>query len=771
MTNMYLVSSTIRCCYRIHNNLRIGYRTLSYFTGNNYVHSNGHHGASSGRHRIHNGLSHLNICQISVTTHPIRNFLTIFQRPWLLANLHKALQLNPQTLPLANKWASQILFNLTTKYDRILWNKDEKFFETNQDHDQKNRHTNTDGDGKNENNNNNNNGQFEQQNMPAWQNLILWMIIMYYLLGNEDLVPQISWSTFYKEILVTGEVRHLEINKSHDRVDVYLHDGAFISGKKISRPGPHFCFSIPSAEMFEEKLVEAQKEIGITHNEYIPVTYQADSIFDQIAWPMMLTVVMLGFIYLAFSRRRPNIKTGKFTKFGLAKPTIVEHPVGNINFSKVAGMQEAKQEISEFVQYLKSPQKFKELGARIPKGALLTGPPGTGKTLLAKAVANESQVPFLSMAGSDFVEVFAGVGAARVRDLFKQARGRSPKTMGGHGEQENTLNQLLVEMDGMQSLDGVIVLASTNRVDILDEALLRPGRFDRTITIDLPTMSERIDIFKLYLSNYVLKKKPDHYAQRLAELTPGKSGADIANICNEAALHAARSSESSVDKKNFDYAIERVIVGMAKKSASISPHERKVIAFHEAGHALTSWLLEHTDPLLKVSIAPRTKSALGYTQSLPSDRKLYSREQIFDIMCTTLGGRAAEMLKFKTITTGAEDDLKKVTDLAYKQIVECGMNDTIGHLSFRIKKPGEWGKKPYSDKLAHIIDTEVSQLIRRAYIRTEEILTDNMDKLEKLANKLLKDEVLHQEDIVKVIGPPSYPYKIRDRSLSEDQFS
>ncbi|EDV29797.1 uncharacterized protein TRIADDRAFT_20129, partial [Trichoplax adhaerens] len=458
-------------------------------------------------------------------------------------------------------------------------------------------------------------------------------------------------------------------------------------------------------------------------------------------------------------------------------------------FSKVAGMQEAKQEISEFVQYLKSPQKFKELGARIPKGALLTGPPGTGKTLLAKAVANESQVPFLSMAGSDFVEVFAGVGAARVRDLFKQARGRSPCIIYvdevdaiGRARRsrhdsipifytENTLNQLLVEMDGMQSLDGVIVLASTNRVDILDEALLRPGRFDRTITIDLPTMSERIDIFKLYLSNYVLKKKPDHYAQRLAELTPGKSGADIANICNEAALHAARSSESSVDKKNFDYAIERVIVGMAKKSASISPHERKVIAFHEAGHALTSWLLEHTDPLLKVSIAPRTKSALGYTQSLPSDRKLYSREQIFDIMCTTLGGRAAEMLKFKTITTGAEDDLKKVTDLAYKQIVECGMNDTIGHLSFRIKKPGEWGKKPYSDKLAHIIDTEVSQLIRRAYIRTEEILTDNMDKLEKLANKLLKDEVLHQEDIVKVIGPPSYPYKIRDRSLSEDQFS
>jgi spastic paraplegia protein 7 len=406
--------------------------------------------------------------------------------------------------------------------------------------------------------------------------------------------------------------------------------------------------------------------------------------------------------------------------FGRAKARIITNSIG-VKFSDVAGMEEAKVEVMEFVDYLKAPQRFTQLGARIPKGALLTGPPGTGKTLLAKAVASEAAVPFISVAGPDFVEIFGGIGAARVRDLFAQARkhvpcivyideidavgkARASSGMEDHMEMESTLNQLLVEMDGINELEGVVVMASTNRPAVLDQALLRPGRFDRQINIDLPTLIERQAIFELHLRDYLLAQPLKAYSRRLAALTPGHSGADIANICNEAALHAARHQKKLIDSDNFEYAVERVIAGMEKKSNVMSAAEREVVAYHEAGHALVGWMLKHTDPVLKVSIVPRTKGPLGYAQILPSDQKFYNTDQLFDRMCMLLGGRAAEALVFRRITTGASDDLKRVSEVAYTQIQVFGMNPTIGHVSYPIKKSIDFAKKPFSQKLSKMID-------------------------------------------------------------------
>ena len=451
----------------------------------------------------------------------------------------------------------------------------------------------------------------------------------------------------------------------------------------------------------------------------------------------------------------PAIKKGKGTKF-----------------SDVAGLKEPKVEVLEFVDYLKSPGRYIELGAKPPKGAILLGPPGCGKTMLAKAVANEANVPFLSMNGSEFIEMIGGLGASRVRSLFAEARKRAPSIIyideidaigrkrsegaaggggpgGGGQEAEQTLNQLLVEMDGMSSTADVILLASTNRADVLDKALLRPGRFDRHITIDLPTLIERKEILEKHLETVVLEKSASTYSDRLAQLTPGFSGADLANLVNESALHAARDLQKTIKQENLEYAIERVIAGPEKKTKMLSAHERTVVAYHESGHALVGWMLKHTDALLKVTIIPRTSAALGFAQYTPQDKKLFSPEELSDRMCMALGGRVAESLTFNKITTGAQNDLERVTKMAYSQIREFGFSDEVGLVSFDLSGGG---KKPYSKKLAATIDLEARKMIGESYRRTEQILFDNVDKLELLAQKLLEVETLNYADVVALIG-------------------
>ena len=448
---------------------------------------------------------------------------------------------------------------------------------------------------------------------------------------------------------------------------------------------------------------------------------------------------------------------------------MIGHGKG-VKFSDVAGLKEAKIEIMEFVDYLQAPEKFKKLGAKVPRGVLLLGPPGCGKTMLAKAVATEASVPFLAMNGSEFIEMIGGLGAARVRDLFREGRKRAPCIVyideidaigrkrsdgagGSNGEEEQTLNQLLVEMDGMSQREGIIMLASTNRADILDRALLRPGRFDRHILIDYPTFEERKEIFCQHLSPIKLEQKPEDYASRLSQLTPGFSGADIANVANEAALHAARLGHDIVKANDLEVAVERVVGGPEKRSGVMGKHEKRVIAFHECGHALVGWLLPHTDALLKVSIVPRTNNVLGFARYLPSDRKLYSKPELFDKMCMALGGRVAEQLIFNHISSGAQDDLKKVTKLAYTQTQVYGMDEIVGPLSFDYEN-NQFGKKPFSKQFGNIIDAQSSKLVGEAYRFTEQLLKQNIEKLKTLSEELLRREVLNYNDVEKLIGPP-----------------
>jgi len=440
-----------------------------------------------------------------------------------------------------------------------------------------------------------------------------------------------------------------------------------------------------------------------------------------------------------------------------------------ISFDDVAGLDEAKEEVQEIVEFLQNPSKFTKLGGKIPKGALLVGAPGTGKTLLAKAVAGEAAVPFFSLSGSDFVEMFVGVGAARVRDLFKQAKEKAPcivfideidaigrsrgkgQMPGSNDERENTLNSLLVEMDGFETDSGVIILAATNRPDVLDSALLRPGRFDRQISIDKPDIVGRTAIFKVHIAPIKLAKDID--AKKLAAQTPGFAGAEIANVCNEAALIAARKDKKAVDMQDFNDAVDRVIGGLEKKSKIISPEEKKIVAYHEAGHAVAGWFLEHADPLVKVSIVPRGLAALGYAQYLPKEQYLYQTEQLLDEMCMTLGGRAAEQIMFGKISTGALSDLERITKLAYSIVTIYGMNDKIGNVSFYDSKQSEYAfNKPYSEETAKIIDQEVKKIIDSAYQRALKLLTDKKDKVEILAQELLKKEIIYQSDLERLIG-------------------
>ena len=444
-------------------------------------------------------------------------------------------------------------------------------------------------------------------------------------------------------------------------------------------------------------------------------------------------------------------------------------------FKDVAGCDEAKMEIMEFVDFLKRPKKYEDLGAKIPRGALLVGPPGTGKTLLAKATAGESGVPFLSISGSDFMEMFVGVGPSRVRDLFAQARSQSPSIifideidaigrqrgrggmMGGNDERENTLNQLLVEMDGFGSKEGVVVLAGTNRPDILDRALLRPGRFDRQINVDRPDIKGRDQIFQVHLQKIKLDAPIDHYSERLAALTPGFSGADIANVVNEAALVAARTNDTSVTLKHFESAADRVIAGLEKKNKVVNKIERNTVAYHEAGHAVVGWFLEHAEPLLKVSIVPRGSVALGFAQYLPNENLLATTQQLTDMMCMTLGGRAAEEVMLGKISTGAQNDLEKVTKMAYNRVAVYGMNDKVGMLSF--PSDDQQFQKPYSQDTARMIDEEVRELVDQAYKRTVALVKEKKESVEALAQGLLEREVLQRHDLVKILGDRPFKYE------------
>lgn len=485
----------------------------------------------------------------------------------------------------------------------------------------------------------------------------------------------------------------------------------------------------------------------------------------------LLPFVIIIAIWIFVMRRMSGGNAGgggQIFNIGKSKARVYENgKTTNVNFSDVAGLEGAKEEIVEIVEFLKNPSKYTELGAKIPKGALLVGPPGTGKTLLAKAVAGEAKVPFFSLSGSDFVEMFVGVGASRVRDLFKQAKEKSPAIIfideidaigrargknngfNSNDERENTLNQLLTEMDGFGTNSGVIILAATNRADVLDGALMRAGRFDRQIYVDMPDLNERKEIFEVHLKPLKLEENLD--VDFLSKQTPGFSGADIANLCNEAALIAARNDKKKVDKQDFLDAVDRIVGGLEKKNKIITASEKKAIAFHEAGHATVSWLLEHAHPLVKVTIVPRGQS-LGAAWYLPEERSITTTEQILDEMCSALGGRAAEQLIFGKISTGALSDLEKVTKQAYAMVSIYGLNDKIGNISYYDSRGGDMFTKPYSDDRARIIDEEVSKMIEGQYERALELLSKNKEKLTELANKLLSQEVIFKEDLELIFG-------------------
>lgn len=556
--------------------------------------------------------------------------------------------------------------------------------------------------------------------------------------------------------------------------------------------GPHFSFRIVSKDAFVESVEKLNAELPQQHQIEVRPDQRTGLYEFFTGWGFLILIVLT--MYFMMSRMAGGAGPGgQIFNIGKSRAALfdAENKV-KITFNDVAGLDEAKEEIREIVEFLKNPKKFTDLGGKIPKGALLVGPPGTGKTLLAKAVAGEANVPFFSLSGSDFVEMFVGVGAARVRDLFKQAKEKAPCIIfideidavgrsrgrgampGANDERENTLNSLLVEMDGFATDSGIIILAATNRPDVLDSALLRPGRFDRQISIDKPDIVGREAIFKVHLKP--IKLAEDVNPKELAAQTPGFAGAEIANVCNEAALIAARREKKAVDMHDFQEAMDRVIGGLEKKNKLISPEEKTIVAYHEAGHAVTGWFFEHANPLVKVTIVPRGVAALGYAQYLPKEQFLYRTEQLIDEMCVTLGGRAAEDLVFNKISTGASNDLERVTKLAYSMVTVYGMNDKIGNISFYDSKQPEYSfNKPYSEETAREIDEEVRKLVQVAYERTKQMLEDKREALEILAQELLKKEILYQNDLERLIGkrpfdtPTTYQGFMNGQAKGEDR--
>lgn len=616
--------------------------------------------------------------------------------------------------------------------------------------------------------------------------LVAAVFILSRLYNPGDLV-QIESSRF-EDMVQSRDIKKLVLIKNEEVIEITLKAEALQNAKykqeidRTSGPlgtnanGPHYKLKIGSIDKFLDKYEELKKNI--------PRDQQIDlSVEDRVDYTNtilnfgLLFLLIFGFWMLMRRMTGGGGPGGQIFNIGKSKAALfdAENKV-KITFADVAGLEEAKEEVKEIVDFLKTPQKFTKLGGKIPKGALLVGPPGTGKTLLAKAVAGEAGVPFFSLSGSDFVEMFVGVGAARVRDLFKQAKEKAPcivfideidaigrsrgrgQMPGSNDERENTLNSLLVEMDGFATDSGVIILAATNRPDVLDSALMRPGRFDRQISIDKPDIAGREHIFKVHLKPIKLSKNVD--VKKLAAQTPGFAGAEIANVCNEAALIAARRDKQEVDMQDFQDAIDRVIGGLEKKTKIISPEEKKIVAYHEAGHAVAGWFLEHADPLVKVSIVPRGVAALGYAQYLPKEQFLYQTEQLTDEMCMTFGGRAAEEIIFDKISTGALSDLERITKMAYSMVTVYGMNKAIGNMSFYDSKQSDYTfNKPYSEATSERIDQEVKKIIDQAYERTKKLLIEHREHLEVIAKELLEKEILFQSDLERLIGKRSFAHQ------------
>src|SRR6476619_2007279 len=593
----------------------------------------------------------------------------------------------------------------------------------------------------------------------------------------------ISFQEFQQNMLEQGDVAKLDLIKNKELVRVYIIEDSLKKPyyqklrHNVTQGSPAFEFQVTDWESYHNNMAEFYKqnssikpvdEKTMTEQEWLgPITQT------------ILTVLLFVGLWVLLMRKVGGSGggggPGGIFSIGKSKAQLFDKGQKvNITFADVAGLDEAKVEVMEIVDFLKNPKKYTALGGKIPKGALLVGPPGTGKTLLAKAMAGEAQVPFFSMSGSDFVELFVGVGASRVRDLFKQAREKAPcvifideidaigrargkNAVMSNDERESTLNQLLVEMDGFSGETGIIVLAATNRPDVLDTALLRPGRFDRQISIDKPDLKGREAIFKVHLKPIKISQTLD--INKLAEQTPGFAGADIANVCNEAALIAARKGKDAVDMSDFQDAIDRVIGGLEKKNKIISPEEKEIIAYHEAGHAICGWYLEHAYPLLKVTIVPRGTAALGYAQYTPKEQYLYNTDQLNDQICMTLGGRASKEIFFGKISTGASNDLQQITRIGYAMVTVYGMNDKVGNISFYDPHQDQTFTKPYSEETSKLIDEEVRKLIDDAYERTKKLLVEKRAEVEKLAEALLEKEVLFQSDVETLIGPRPYEDK------------
>jgi len=614
---------------------------------------------------------------------------------------------------------------------------------------------------------------------------------MWVILALVATILGVSWLTRSGELVDIGEGRFSDMVKSGDIkklvqikseniwvIEITLKPEALNNAKYkqeiernspwgINENGPHYKIKVGSIDKFLTDYDALTKNMSQRVDIRVEDRQDYTNMFFNIGF---LVLLVFGFWMLMRRMTGGGGPGGQIFNIGKSKAALFDaESKVKITFADVAGLEEAKEEVKEIVDFLKTPQKFTKLGGKIPKGALLVGPPGTGKTLLAKAVAGEAAVPFFSLSGSDFVEMFVGVGAARVRDLFKQAKEKAPcivfideidaigrsrgrgQMPGSNDERENTLNSLLVEMDGFATDSGVIILAATNRPDVLDSALLRPGRFDRQISIDKPDIAGREQIFKVHLKPIKLSKNVD--VKKLAAQTPGFAGAEIANVCNEAALIAARKDKTEVEMQDFHDAIDRVIGGLEKKTKIISADEKKIVAYHEAGHAVAGWFLEHADPLVKVSIVPRGVAALGYAQYLPKEQFLYQTEQLMDEMCMTFGGRAAEEIVFNKISTGALSDLERITKLAYSIVTVYGMNKEIGNMSFYDSKQNDYAfNKPYSEATAEKIDNEVKKIIDQAYERTKALLEKHRAHLEVIAKELLEKEILFQGDLERLIG-------------------
>ncbi len=607
--------------------------------------------------------------------------------------------------------------------------------------------------------------------------VILGIILLQYIpfsggkqeIGEKELISLLS----------KGYISKIDV-VNRDYAEIFLHPEDIEAAKqivnteaKLKEGGPQFKFVIASAENFDNKIREAQQNLPQQDQIYIKNVKRRDVMQDIFGWvfPILILLLFWMFIFRRFRGGGMGSGSGIFS-VGKSKAKLFEGDKIKVTFNDVAGLSEAKQEIVEIVDFLKNSDKYVKLGGKIPKGALLVGPPGTGKTLLAKAVAGEAQVPFFSMSGSDFVEMFVGVGASRVRDVFAQAKSKAPciifideidaigrsrskkANFSSNDERENTLNQLLTEMDGFDTNAGVIILAATNRADILDSALLRAGRFDRQIVLELPNLVEREEIFKVHLKNIKVDDSLD--VSLLAKQTPGFSGADIANVCNESALIAARKDKDSITHDDFHDAIDKIIGGLEKKSKVIQPDEKKRIAYHEAGHATVSWMLEHAQPLIKVTIVPRGRS-LGAAWYLPEERQLSTEEQFYDEICAALGGRAAEEVMLSNISSGALNDLEKVTKQAYAMIVYYGMSKRLSNVSFYDSSGQEYSfTKPYSEKTAEIIDEEVQKIVDTQYERAKMILTTHRDKFVRLADRLHEKELIFTDDVEEILGKRNF---------------